>query len=68
MKEEVVICRRSGESGRERQRHKGDRKGKRETHAEGMEGVNQQEDGWVEGKARWCFGFSFHKYACRWCL
>lgn len=40
----------------------------RETNAEGMEGVNQQEDAWKEGKGRLFFGFSFHKYVCRWCL
>ena len=33
-----------------------------------MEGVKQQEDGWMEGKGRLFFSFSFHNYICRWCL
>ena len=49
MKEEVVICRRSGKSGRERQRHKGDK----ERNKCGGYGRGKSTRGWLgrgEGK------------------
>lgn len=56
--------RKSGERETETQR---DTERERETNAEGMEGVNQQEDAWKE-EGKVVFRFSFHKYVCRWCL